>query len=83
MDMSFSDLILYRIDPSRNMRRYYALTIQPNLFGGHSLLRNWGRVGSKGQLKVELFEDVQTAQNELKRLFKAKIKRGYRHKLSC
>lgn len=26
---------LRRIDPSQNMRRFYALAIQPTLFGGH------------------------------------------------
>ncbi len=30
---------LERHDASRNMARYYCLSVQPNLFGGWSLLR--------------------------------------------
>jgi predicted DNA-binding WGR domain protein len=30
---------LRRIDPSRNMRRFYRLDIQPDLFGGFLLMK--------------------------------------------
>lgn len=30
-------LTLHRIDPARNMARFYRLDIQPNLFGGSLL----------------------------------------------
>jgi hypothetical protein len=36
---------LRRIDPARNMRRFYRLDIQPDLFGG-VLLVKWGRIGA-------------------------------------
>jgi predicted DNA-binding WGR domain protein len=36
-------LELRRIDPARNMRRFYRLDMQPDLFGGVLLLRQWGR----------------------------------------
>jgi predicted DNA-binding WGR domain protein len=32
-------LILHRIDPSRNMRRFYLLDVQPDLFGQWCLIR--------------------------------------------
>ncbi|WP_159650744.1 WGR domain-containing protein, partial [Bosea sp. 125] len=35
-------LCLRRIDPTRNMRRFYVLSVQPTLFGGVSLVRHWG-----------------------------------------
>ncbi|MGO7014944.1 WGR domain-containing protein, partial [Rhizobium johnstonii] len=38
-------LYIERIDPSKNMARFYALSIEPNLFGGTSLVRSWGRIG--------------------------------------
>lgn len=47
---------LRRIDPSRNMRRFYALAIQPTLFGGASVIRNWGRIGRNGQSMMETFD---------------------------
>lgn len=41
-------LHLRRINPALNMRRFYTLSIQPTLFGGASLVRNWGRIGVGG-----------------------------------
>ncbi len=41
---------LRRIDPTRNMRRYYSVTVQPTLFGEWSLQREWGRIGCAGRL---------------------------------
>ncbi len=43
-------LTLHRIDAARNMARFYRLDIQPNLFGGVSLMKEWGRIGSRGRI---------------------------------
>jgi predicted DNA-binding WGR domain protein len=37
-------LHLRRIDPERNMRRYYRIAIHSDLFGRASLVREWGRI---------------------------------------
>ena len=37
---------LRRIDPDRNMARFYTMSVQPTLFGEWALLREWGRIGS-------------------------------------
>ncbi len=42
---------LYRVDPGRNMQRYYHLDIQSDLFGSHCLIREWGRIGRSGQTR--------------------------------
>jgi predicted DNA-binding WGR domain protein len=34
---------LTRIDPARNMRRFYRLDVQPDLFGGFAVVKEWGR----------------------------------------
>lgn len=39
---------LRRVDPSRNMARFYRLDVQPDLFGGCSFVREWGRIGRGG-----------------------------------
>jgi predicted DNA-binding WGR domain protein len=39
---------LCRIDPTQNMRRFYLMQAQPDLFGGASLIREWGRIGNRG-----------------------------------
>lgn len=46
---------LQRIDPDRNMRRFYAAEIQPTLFGGVSVVRRWGRIDGPGRLMLETF----------------------------
>jgi predicted DNA-binding WGR domain protein len=69
---------LRRIDASCNMQRFYALSIQPTLFGEASVMRNWGRIGTKGQCKVETFDDPQQAAHLLARLDRTKRRRGYR-----
>ena len=38
------NLTLYRIDPARNMQCFYLLDIQPDLFGNHCLIREWGHI---------------------------------------
>ena len=36
------------IDPDWNMARFYAMSLQPTLFGAWALLLEWGRIGSTG-----------------------------------
>ncbi|MBB4403011.1 MULTISPECIES: WGR domain-containing protein [Rhizobium/Agrobacterium group] len=69
---------LRRIDPSQNMRRFYVLAIQPTLFGGASVIRHWGRIGTIGQSKIETFDSDHDAATAAMRLQKAKRRRGYR-----
>lgn len=73
-----NDIHLHRIDLAVNMRRFYSLTLQPTLFGGASVIRNWGRIGTSGQAMGETFDDPDEAQCALKRLEAIKRRRGYR-----
>ena len=68
---------LYRIDPSRNMRRYYRLDIEPDLFGHWMLTRHWGRIGSRGQTRVTSYPSEVDAFIALSRQRRVKEKRGY------
>lgn len=68
---------LQRIDDSRNMARFYRMSIQPTLFGEVSLIRNWGRIGTSGQEMVRTFEEVAEMERARKRLERGKIGRGY------
>ncbi|MEK8121655.1 WGR domain-containing protein [Methylocystis sp. IM4] len=52
-----SSRLLHRIDPTRNMRRFYRLEILPDLFGGVILKREWNRIGARGQSKARWFDD--------------------------
>jgi predicted DNA-binding WGR domain protein len=68
---------LKRIDPSLNMRRFYRMTIQPDLFGGACLVREWGRIGFRGQMLIEQHPDEGKAIMALMKLAAVKKRRGY------
>ncbi|TIR15942.1 MAG: WGR domain-containing protein [Mesorhizobium sp.] len=69
---------LRRIDPSQNMWRFYTLSLQPTLFGGASVVRNWGRIGTNGQSMMQTFDSLDDAATASMKLQRAKRRRGYR-----
>ncbi|UWU25592.1 MULTISPECIES: WGR domain-containing protein [unclassified Rhizobium] len=71
-------LYVERSDAARNMARYYAMSIEPNLFGDICLLRKWGRIGTKGQTMVHHFGREEEAVELFLDLLRRKRKRGYR-----
>ncbi|MCV0349691.1 MAG: WGR domain-containing protein [Nitratireductor sp.] len=73
---------LKRIDPARNMARYYTLSVEPTLFGDAALVRQWGRIGTRGQFKINLFDTTGAAEIALQRLRRIKEKRGYHPEMS-
>jgi predicted DNA-binding WGR domain protein len=71
-------LILHRTDPARNMARFYALSLEPSLFGEVILIRRWGRIGAFGQVRSEWFDTQPEAAKRLDSIAAAKTRRGYR-----
>lgn len=71
-------LFLIRRDRARNMARFYRLDIDPDLFGGAAVTRNWGRIGTKGRFRIDLFRSTDEAQQWLATISAAKLRRGYR-----
>ncbi len=70
-------LQLTRTDPDQNMARFYRLDVQPDLFGGWSLWREWGRMGCSGTVRRDLYPDQGAAEAARARLAEAKARRGY------
>lgn len=68
---------LIHVNPELNMARFYGIDIQPTLFGEVSVLRNWGRIGTKGRDMMVTYEDSTQAANALLKLDKQKRRRGY------
>ena len=68
---------LRHVDPSRNMARFYVLTLQPTLFGEVALVREWGRIGSPGRVQVTAYATPEEAENALRRVERQKVRRGY------
>lgn len=60
------------------MARFYRLTIEPTLFGDVSLVRTWGRIGTRGQEKVHFFENEKQALTLFLDILRQKRQKGYR-----
>ena len=70
-------VILARIRPERNERRYYRLEIVTDLFGTVGLARTWGRIGRSARMRFDPLPDLGTALNTLAALARGKRRRGY------
>ena len=71
-------LTLTRQEPHKNMARFYRLDVQPDLFGGWTLWREWGRMGHAGTVRHDGFASAQAAEEARNKLTIQKEKRGYR-----
>ena len=68
-------LVLHKRDPGRRVARFYSLMIERDLFGTIRLVRNWGRIGTKGQELVAIHLDEIAAA--LEAVARVKRRRGY------
>lgn len=75
--MGVSVLVLHRVDPRVNMRRFYTLSLENSLFGDILLVRRWGRIGTHGRVRFDWFDNPADAANELTRIASVKARRGY------
>lgn len=75
--MPQNPVTLYHIDPIRNMQRFYRLDIQPDLFGNHCLIREWGRIGQAGQMQMTSYRTEEEAQVNFCKQQKTKESKGY------
>jgi predicted DNA-binding WGR domain protein len=59
------------------MFRFYHLDIQPDLFGNHCLVREWGRIGRSGQIRSVPYPTGDEAQAALREQQGTKERKGY------
>jgi len=67
-----------RQDPLNNMARFYRLELRPTLFGEWSVVRIWGRIGTRGREHLETHSTRDSALAAADRLERMKRGRGYR-----
>jgi predicted DNA-binding WGR domain protein len=72
-------IYLRRVDPARNMARFYELQVEIDLFGYTPLTRRWGRIGRarEGQQRIDEHVSEEAAAQALEQLARAKTRRGY------
>ena len=68
---------LRRIDPACNMARFYLVSVGRSLFGDFAIVREWGRIGSIGRVRIDLFDDEDGALTAFEAIERRKRKRGY------
>ncbi|MCA0996668.1 WGR domain-containing protein [Alloyangia pacifica] len=72
-----SRLRLMRVAPNRTTRYFYRLHVERDLFGGASLVQEWGRVGTRGRSRAERFPDEGHAVTALMQVAATLKQRGY------
>ena len=71
-------VVLRRVEPEQNVARFYALTIERDLFERIVLVRHWGRVGTQGRKRSDDCASEEKAAEALEKLAALKRRRGYR-----
>ncbi len=77
LDLFPNEVHLRRIDPKQNMYRFYAVTVEPTLFGEWTVVRQWGRIGSAGSIRVQLHKSKGEAIDAIGQINRSKLRRGY------
>ncbi|MEO5326404.1 WGR domain-containing protein [Mesorhizobium sp. CC13] len=70
-------LYVERTDTTKNMARFYAMAIEPTLFGDVCLTRRWGRIGAQGQMMKHSYPREEEAVDLFLDLLRQKRSRGY------
>lgn len=78
MTRSADCIHLRRYDPTRNMARFYRVTLEATLFGEIVIRRNWGRIGTRGQSREFVVPTMEVALRVMGDLRTGKLRRGYR-----
>jgi predicted DNA-binding WGR domain protein len=68
---------LVKIVPAQRQARFYRLAIWPDLFGGFSLAREYGRIGQPGHMRLDPFPEIDIARKAFARIVSRKQRRGY------
>ncbi|TWA89398.1 putative DNA-binding WGR domain protein [Bradyrhizobium stylosanthis] len=71
-------IMLTRTDSRRDRARFYKLDVQPTLFGECSLVRERGRIGRAGTVRIETYRSRGVADIAMAENWVRKLKRGYR-----
>jgi WGR domain len=51
-------ITLRRRDPARRIARAYRIALQADLLDGWAVVREWGRIGSPGQVRADNHEEL-------------------------
>jgi predicted DNA-binding WGR domain protein len=75
--LSAEGVVLRRVDPSKNMARFYSLEVERDLLGRVVLVRRWGRIGTAGKTRLDEHAGEGEAMAAFQALQSAKRRKGY------
>ena len=64
--------------PDGHDARFYHLLLQPDLLGGWTLVREWGRQGASGRIRRDHFHRRDEAEHAMIKTRDQQLGRGYR-----
>ena len=70
-------VLLQRVRPERNEARFYLIQVGPDLFGQHSVLRIWGRIGGGQRQQLSVFDCHDEAVYFARKLIRLRQRHGY------
>jgi predicted DNA-binding WGR domain protein len=73
---------LPRIDPAKNMRRFSRLDVRRDLFSARCFIRESGRIGRTGQVRMVRYPTAADAHEALGAQLRMKGRRGYVQSIS-
>lgn len=68
---------LENIKGRENRFRFYAVSVEKNLFGDHSIIIHWGRIGHPGRVEVRATGCLDDIKAKAGDIYLHKIARGY------
>ena len=63
--------------PRQNLYRFYRMAILPSLFGEWSLEREWGRIGTRGRMRLDWYKTNTETSTDMDDLLAFKTSKGY------
>ena len=76
--MKFSNDKLFYIDEEKNSKKFWEIEIDAFNKSKSTVTRRWGRIGTAGQEKVEVFDSYNAARTRYFDLVDSKLRKGYR-----
>ena len=74
-----NSVYLKAIDYYGNKSRFYALYVVPDLWGGASLVREFGKIGQPGTLRLDWHQNRNDAKKEMNIIKRQQLSRGYQY----
>ena len=76
------EVLLRKVDPSKNMARFYAVSIEMSLFNDPACVKQFGRIGGRGgRIMIGLYETEDEAMEEFNAILRRKLLRGYQEQV--